>query len=71
MREQAKHWLTEVLRIRQPGTGIAGYSFLRVDEDATRWAADTTLVSGAAGIALVLLAAVEDREPGWQALCLL
>jgi lantibiotic modifying enzyme len=71
MRAQAMHWLAEVLRIRQPGSGIAGYSFLKVDDEAMRWAADPTLLSGAAGIALVLLAAIEDREPGWQALCLL
>ena len=71
MRAHARNWLAEVLRIQQPGTGIAGYSFLTVDQETTRWAADTTLLSGAAGIALVLLAAIEDREPAWQALCLL
>jgi hypothetical protein len=71
MRAHAKHWLAEVLRIRQPGTGIAGYRFLTVDQEATRWGADLTLLSGAAGTALVLLAAIEDQEPAWQALCLL
>jgi hypothetical protein len=71
MREQAEHWLAEILRLRQPGTGIAGYRFLQAHEDSTRWAADLTLLSGAAGVALVLLAAIEDRAPGWQALCLL
>ena len=71
LRAQAEHWLGEVLRARTPGTGIAGYRFLKVDDDVPRWACDTTLVSGAAGVALVLLAAVEDRAPAWQALFLL
>ena len=68
MRDQARRWLTEVLRRRTPGTGIAGYEFLKVDEESPRCAPDATLLSGVAGIALVLLAAVEDREPEWQAL---
>ena len=70
MRDQARRWLGEVLRLRTPGTGIAGYRFLKAD-DATHWEPDATLLSGAAGIALVLLAAVEDQEPAWPALCLL
>lgn len=71
MRDHARRWLAEVLRLRTPGTGIAGYRFLKADETGTRWEADATLLSGATGIALVLLAAVEDEEPAWQALCLL
>ena len=71
MRDQAMRWLTEVLRIRTPGTGIAGYQFLKVDGESSRCVPDATLLSGVAGIALVLLAAVEDREPEWQALYLL
>jgi lantibiotic biosynthesis protein len=71
MRDQARRWLTEVLRLRTPGTGIAGYEFLKVDEKGPRCEPDATLLSGVAGIALVLLAAVEDHEPEWQALYLL
>ena len=71
MRDQAKRWLVEVLRFRTPGTGIAGYRFLKADEQTTRCAPDATLLSGVAGVALVLLAAVEDQEPAWQALYLL
>ncbi|HEX7837958.1 MAG TPA: lanthionine synthetase C family protein [Kofleriaceae bacterium] len=71
MRDHAKRWLAELLRLRTPGTGIAGYQFLKADEDATHWAPDATLLSGATGVALVLLAAVEDEEPEWPALCLL
>jgi lantibiotic modifying enzyme len=71
LRAQAEHWIGEVLRARTPGTGIAGYRFLTFDGDEPRWASDTTLVSGAAGVALVLLAAVEDRAPAWQGLFLL
>ena len=71
MRDHAKRWLTEVLRLRTPGTEIAGYQFLKVDGESPRCVADATLLSGVAGIALVLLAAVENREPEWQALYLL
>ena len=71
MRDQARRWLTEVLRLRTPGTGIAGYQFLKIDEESPRCAPDATLLSGVAGIALVLLAAVEHHEPAWQELYLL
>lgn len=71
MRDQARRWLTEVLRLRTPGSGIAGYQFLKIDEGSPRCEPDATLLSGVAGIALVLLAAVEHREPEWQALYLL
>lgn len=68
MRTQAVYWLGEILRFKRPGTGIAGYASWKIDDDAPRWEADTKLLSGVVGIALVLLAAIEDREPSWQQL---
>jgi len=70
MHAQAERWLAEVLRARKPRMGVAGYTFMKIDDD-TRWTNDTTLLSGAAGVALVLLAAIEDRAPEWQTLFLL
>lgn len=66
LRVQAVHWLRELLRMRRPGSGVAGYTSL--DVDGERRNEDVTLVSGVVGIALVLLAAVEDHEPAWSQL---
>jgi class I lanthipeptide synthase len=71
MRRHAVRWLHEILRMRSPDTGIGGYRSLKLDGGAIRWEEDPTLLSGAVGIALVLLAAIEDREPAWQRLFLL
>jgi hypothetical protein len=66
MRNQASRWLREVIRMRSPGSGIAGYASHAIDGPAPRRQDDPTLLSGVAGTALVLLAAMSDREPAWQ-----
>jgi hypothetical protein len=71
LRRHAERWLGEVLRMRRPGAGIAGYRSLGWGGGAPRWDDDATLLSGAVGTALVLLAAIEDREPAWQRLFVL
>lgn len=71
LRRQARRWLHEVLRLRRPGAGLAGYRSLKLDGGAPRWEHDATLLSGAVGVALVLLAAAGDREPAWQRLFVL
>ena len=71
MRAHAVHWLSEILRWKRPKAGIAGYLSLKMEGDTPRWTQDVTLLSGVVGIALVLLAAVEEREPAWQELFLL
>jgi hypothetical protein len=71
MRDQALRWMHDVIQRRRPGVGVAGYQFMQLDAQASRWVSDTTLVSGVVGLALVLLAAVEEREPTWQELFLL
>lgn len=68
MRVQAVRWLREVIEMRKPGTGIAGYSSLKIDGDATRWEADRSLLTGVVGTALVLHAATTDDVPSWQRL---
>lgn len=71
LRRHAVRWLHEILRLRSPDGGIAGYRSQKVDRGATRREDDPTLLSGVVGTALVLLAAIEDREPAWQRLFLL
>jgi lantibiotic biosynthesis protein len=71
LRRHAERWLGVVLRMRRPDAGIAGYRSVRLDGGAPRWEDDPTLLSGAVGTALVLLAAIEDREPAWQRLFVL
>jgi hypothetical protein len=71
MRAHARRWILDVLRREVPEQGIAGYRFLKIEQHVPRWGSDATLASGAAGVALVLLAAIEDREPSWQSLFLL
>ncbi len=71
LRRHAVRWLGEVLCLRRPGAGIAGYRSLRLDGGAPRWEDDPTLLSGAVGTALALLAAIEDREPAWPRLFVL
>ena len=67
-REQALYWLREVVRLRSPGRGIAGYASLDISGPTPRWKDDATRLSGVVGIALVLMAALGDREPTWQRL---
>lgn len=71
LRGEAERWIAELLGLRRPGIGIAGYASRRMDRGAARWEADTKLITGVVGIALVLLAATEEREPAWQQLFVL
>lgn len=48
-----------------------GYRYFHLHEEAPSWRDDATLLSGAAGTGLVLLAACEPREPEWQRLFLI
>jgi hypothetical protein len=61
----ARQWYRRGLDLRRPGQGIAGFG----SPDATAGAMDDPgLFTGAAGIALGLLAAVSDRAPEWDRL---
>jgi hypothetical protein len=65
--EAARAWITRTLEMRRPGAGIAGYLSWNPGEDGKlTWLPDPSFLTGTAGIALVLMAAVADREPCWD-----
>ena len=61
--EAARYWLRETLAMRRPGEGFGGYLAYQGNEV---WAADAGLLTGSAGCALALLAAVADVVPAWD-----
>jgi hypothetical protein len=69
--EASRFWLERTLAMRQPGRGIAGYLSWSPGEDgALTWLAEPGLLTGAAGIALALLAAATPIEPAWDRMLL-
>ena len=65
--EAARFWLQRTLDMRQPDTGIAGYSHYTIDQNRNPcWIADAGFLTGVAGVGLVLLAAIEPVEPIWD-----
>lgn len=65
--DTARFWLEQMLALRQPEQGIAGYCFLRGEQD---WDPTPGFLEGAAGIGLALLAAATSVEPAWDRLLL-
>ncbi len=65
-------WFGRTLAMRVPGRGFAGFR-ARVpgDEAKHHWRADPGFLTGAAGIALALVAATTDGEPEWDRALLL
>jgi class I lanthipeptide synthase len=64
--EAARFWFTRTLDLRQPGAGIGGFpAWLN-----GTWIDDAGLLSGAAGVALALVAAVSPIEPAWDRMLL-
>ncbi|HEU4532780.1 MAG TPA: lanthionine synthetase LanC family protein, partial [Polyangiaceae bacterium] len=69
---QAQAWLARGLAARREGRGVGGYAFYYApDGKTTRWVDDPSFLSGAAGVALALLAFASDAEPTWDSLLLL
>ncbi|HKE18579.1 MAG TPA: lanthionine synthetase C family protein, partial [Kofleriaceae bacterium] len=65
--DAARRWFARALALRRPGEGLGGYlSFGAAGEEAPGWREDAGLVTGAAGTALALLAAVSPVEPIWD-----
>jgi hypothetical protein len=66
----ARAWLTSALDLRTPGHGIGGFrTWAPLPGDPTFvWSGDRTLLTGSAGIALALLAAISPIAPAWQRL---
>lgn len=73
-RDAARSWIDRILDMRRPGTGIAGFSSWAQDpatgSTESVWREDASLLTGATGIALALLAAVAPQEPAWDRLFL-
>lgn len=70
--DAAQRWLARALDLRRPGEGFGGYRAAenrpggRID-----WVDNPSLLTGAAGIALALLAATSAIEPAWDRVFLL
>ena len=65
--EASTRWLADTLARRRPGEGCAGYVASRPE---SQWLSDASLLTGAAGIGLVLLGACSDLAPDWDAIFL-
>lgn len=67
-RDAARFWFGRALEFRRKGFGVGGFPSCRVDMEtqAESWESEIGILEGAAGIALVLLAAVNDIEPKWD-----
>jgi hypothetical protein len=66
----ARFWLARALDLRRPGEGVAGFlAYLpEPGSDTMSWQSDPSFLTGAAGIALALLAADSPLEPAWDRL---
>ncbi len=66
-KEEARKWFRHTIKLRKPGTGIAGFSKYGLNEDGEMAELyDPGFIQGAAGIGLALLAAVTNLEPKWD-----
>jgi hypothetical protein len=71
LRNAAIGWFAHTLAMQEPGQGIAGYrAWLPGPAMDFSWGADPGLLTGAAGVALALLAAATAVEPEWDRLLL-
>jgi hypothetical protein len=69
--EAARFWFDRTLALREPGQGIGGYrAWAPGDNGARTWVAEPGLLTGAAGVALALLAAATPLEPSWDRIML-
>lgn len=71
LRRAALFWFERTLAMRRPGHGVGGFQALTARDDGTKyWDDDPGLLTGAAGIALALLAAATSIEPAWDRMLL-
>ena len=69
--DAARFWFRRTLELRHPERGIAGYAaWMPLNPGEEGWVGDPGLLTGAAGIALALLAATTTIEPDWDRLLL-
>jgi hypothetical protein len=65
--EAARSWFARTLEMGRPGRGVGGYeAWVPGDGGKNTWVAEAGLLTGAAGIALGLLAAATTIEPAWD-----
>jgi lantibiotic modifying enzyme len=64
--EAARFWFERAVEMRRPGSGLGGYEAWRSGDADGAWVAEPVLLTGAAGIALALLAATTPVEPAWD-----
>ncbi len=71
-RDAARRWFERALEMRRPD-GIGGFPAWRAARpggEPSGWRPEASLLEGAAGVALALLAAVEPTEPAWDRMLL-
>ena len=69
--EAARYWFRRTLEFRRPGKGIAGFMAWGPGKNRKlTWVTDPGILTGAAGIALALLAAATPIEPEWDRMLL-
>jgi hypothetical protein len=66
--DAALRWVESALEMKRDGEGIGGYQTWRPGEGG--WTSDRSLLAGATGVALALLAAATPVEPSWDRLLL-
>src|SRR5207248_4085436 len=67
LREAAQFWFQRTLELRRPQGSIAGFAAWGPGPDGSlNWTDDPGFLTGAAGIALALLAATTPIEPAWD-----
>jgi lantibiotic biosynthesis protein len=62
--DAARRYYAAALDLRRPGEGVAGY--LSWEPSRGGWLADRGFLTGAAGVALALAAAIAPAEPAWD-----
>lgn len=71
LRDAAAAWLADALERRRPGSGVGGFLNWGPGTDGEMcWSADPAFLTGAAGIALALLAATGEVAPAWDRILL-
>jgi hypothetical protein len=65
--DAARFWFERTLQMRRRGHGVGGFeSWALGDDGDLSWVAEPGLLTGAAGVAFALLAAVSATEPSWD-----
>jgi len=67
----ARFWIGRTLELRVPGEGVAGFRAWHAQRSTQgEWLSEPGFLEGAAGVGLVLLAAVSTVEPEWDRILL-